>query len=384
MSDLSLYFDYASATPLDPKSLRVMLPYLSDDFYNPSAIYLKAINVKKAINNARAIVAKNLGCQLGEVIFTAGGTEANNLAISGVMQQYPNNNLLISSIEHDSVLLTANNYNYQTIPVNNKGIVLLDSIERLINDQTVLISVMLANNEIGSIQPIKQLAEIVTKIRQQRRINGNNNPLILHTDACQAVNYLDVSVKRLGVDLLTINSGKIYGPKQTGALYIKGGVVLSPLIYGGGQEKSLRSGTENASNIIGFANSLQIVRDKAKNETKRLSELRDYLINRLISEFNSIEVNGPKGSHRLANNVHITIKGTDNERLLMELDELGIMVATGSACSASKDEPSHVLKAIGKDNEDIFSSIRITMGRYTDMPAIDQLVNSLKQILAKN
>lgn len=383
MYKLENYFDYAATTPLNPKSLKAMQPYFSDNFFNPSAIYKSAMEVKADLDTARAAVAKELGCRPSEIIFTAGGSEANNLAISGVLKKWPKKHIVISAIEHDSVLNTTKNYNYSLAPVNKKGIIDIEKLRDLIKDNTVLVSVMLANNEIGAIQPIKDVASLVEEIRSLRQDNGNDTPLYLHTDACQAVNYLDVSTKRLGVDLMTINSGKIYGPKQFGALYVRGGVILEPIIYGGGQEKGLRSGTESVANAIGFAKSLEIVRKKSKSESKRLTELRDYLAKELTTKIPNVEINGPNGNKRLANNLHITIPSIDNERFLMELDELGIMVATGSACSASSDEPSHVLKAIGKAEDYIFSSLRITMGQFTTKQSVDNLVRSMQQILAK-
>jgi cysteine desulfurase len=240
---------------------------------------------------------------------------------------------------------------------------------------------MLVNNEVGTIQDINELVEKVNEIRIKRKQDGNKLPLYVHTDACQAVNYLDISVSRLGVDLLTINSGKIYGPKQCGALFIKSGIILKPIIYGGGQEKGLRSGTENIANCIGFAKALEIADKKRAFESKRLIDIRD----KMIQEFkaNDIQVNGAKGSKRIANNVHITIEGYDNERLLMELDIRGFMVATGSACSASSDLPSHVLKALGFSDDQSRSSIRITLGRNTDEHSAMQLVQNVIELVAK-
>lgn len=383
MQDLSLYFDYAAATPLNPKSLSAMQPYFTEEFYNPSAIYIKSINVKKVLKTAKTDIAKELGCLPSEVVLTAGGTEANNLAIRGVMQKWPGKNLIVSAIEHESVLEPAKLFRHKIAPVNKKGITDLVKLKGLIDKDTVLVSVMMANNEIGTIQPVREIANLLAEVKANRLKTNNKTPIFLHTDACQAINYLDISTKRLGVDLMTINSGKVYGPKQTGALFIRGGLIFEPIIYGGGQEGGLRSGTENVANAVGFAKSLQLVRQKSKTETKRLTELRDYLAKRLTDELDGLEINGTGGSKRLANNLNITIPNIDNERFLMELDELGIMIATGSACSASSEEPSHVLKAIGKTEQEIFSSIRITLGQYTTKQGIDKLISAIKEILAK-
>ena len=364
MADLQNYFDNAAATPMLPKVLAAMQPFFSEKFYNPSAIYLAAQDVKSSLDNARWLVAQNIGAKPTEIIFTAGGTEANNLAITGVMAKNPDGELIVSAIEHDSVLIPAKNYNLKIANVDEKGIVDVSALAKLINNKTVLISVMMANNEIGALQPIKDIVELVAKIRKERQKGGNKTPLYVHTDACQAVNYCDINIARLGVDLMTFNGGKIYGPKQSGVLFKKIGVDLQPIIYGGGQEYSLRSGTENVAQCIGFATAFEQAKSNAKSESKRLSKIRDEAISELLKS-SKITLNGPKGNRRLANNINITINGVDNERLLMQLDEQGFIVATGSACSASNDEPSHVLKAIGLSNAQAQSTIRITLGRST-------------------
>lgn len=377
MNDLDGYFDYAAATPMHPKVVAAMQPYFSKSFYNPSAIYSAALYVKKDVDEARATVARQLGCRPTEVIFTAGGTEANNLAISGVLKKYPNSKIVTSAIEHESVLNVAKKYNNTVATVTKKGLVNVDSLKQSITDDTVLVSIMLVNNEIGSIQPIKAIAQLVSDIKQDRLKRGVKAPLYLHTDACQATNYLDIHVARLGVDFMTINTGKIYGPKQSGVLYVKAGIVLEPLIFGGGQEFKIRSGTENVASIIGFAKAMQIARKSPKTEAVRLLELRNEMAQQLKQAIPNLEINGPGGAKQMANNLHITIPGIDNERFLMELDERGFQVATGSACSASSDEPSHVLTAIGKPNKDIFSSLRITLGKYTTEDSCTRLTKNI-------
>lgn len=379
---MAYYFDYAAATPMLPEVVAAMQPYLTDIFYNPSALYLAAKAVKKDLQAARHVVAQQFGAKSSELLFTAGGTEANNIAICGVMNQWPDAHIVTSAIEHESVVLPAQQFQHTIVPADHHGRVVPHEVETAITDKTVLVSVMLANNEIGTIQDIPALAEIVARLRRIRQEQKNTHPLYLHTDACQAVNYLDIHTARLGVDMLTVNAGKIYGPKQTGALYIKSGVVLTPFIRGGGQERSIRSGTENVANYIGFAKAIQIVRSSATEEVHRLTELRDYIIDALVTD-DKISLNGAKSKHRLANNVHITIHGTDNERFLMELDERGVQVATGSACSASNDEPSHVLAAIGLDEQQIRSSLRITLGRHTTKEHCDVLIKSIKELVAK-
>jgi cysteine desulfurase len=374
------YFDYAAATPMLPEVVEAMLPYYSTQFYNPSAVYLAAQSVKKDMHAARARVAIELGAKPTEIIFTAGGTEANNLAITGVASRFTDAHIVTTPIEHDSVLQPAMQYAHDFLPVNSKGSADVPSLKTLITDNTVLVSIMLANNEIGTIQDVKEAAKIVTEVKKERMSRGISRPLYLHTDACQAVNYLDIHVSRLGVDMLTLNSGKIYGPKQMGALFIKTGTQIAPIIRGGGQERDIRSGTENVANSIGFAAALTIVRKSQQSEVERLGVLQQKIINELVDE-KQIKLNGATSKRRLVNNIHLTIDGVDNERLLMELDEAGIMVATGSACSASNDTPSHVLQAIGLSDKQSRSSIRITLGRYTTIEQCDNLIKSIKDLI---
>lgn len=378
-----IYLDYAAATPMDDRVLAAMQPYFSQDFYNPSATYLAAKAVHTRVDEARARVAHWLGCRPSEIIFTAGGTEANNLAVYGVMDQYPDGNLVVSNIEHESVLKSAERYSVRYAAVSGDGVVDLAKLEKLIDKKTVLISIMYANNEIGSLQPIKQIAQLVKKVRNTREKAGDSRPLLLHTDACQAAAYLDLHVSRLGVDMLTLNSGKIYGPKQSGLLYVRGGTPLTPLITGGGQENGLRSGTENVAAIIGLATALDLAQTKRSDKSQRISHLRDDFFQQLESKIPQVIVNGSR-THRLPNNVHITLPGHDNERLMFALDERGIMCAVGSACSASSEEPSHVLKAIGLSDAAARSSLRFTLGAATTKADIDSTVRQLAALLPES
>jgi cysteine desulfurase len=379
MSTQSIYFDYAAATPMEPQVLLAMQPYLTDRFYNPSANYLHAKAVAADLLAARQSAAHWLGAKLPEIIFTAGGTEANNLAITGVLSQFPEGNVVVSAIEHDSVRQPASQYTNKEVPVGKDGVIDVAALADLIDDNTVLVSIMYANNEVGTVQPLREIATLLQKIKKQRQQADNDTPLYLHTDACQAANYLDLHVAPLGVDLMTVNGGKIYGPKQSGILFIKTGVQLSPQILGGGQERGIRSGTENIAGAVGFAKALDMAQEMRGLESKRLVELRDSLIKQLQT-IPRVFINGSLKKH-LPNNVSVTFPGTDNERLMMQLDEVGIMVAVGSACSASKDEPSHVLQAIGLSEAEAQATLRLTLGRQTTQAAVDTLIQMVKGLL---
>ncbi len=358
------YLDYAASTPMNKKVLLAMEPFFIDDFYNPSATYLASRDVKKAVQEARHSIAQIIGAQPGEIVFTAGGSEANNLAIKGIMNQYPKGNLVATVIEHDSLLEPASELPHKLASVDKNGIVDPADIEKLIDENTVMVSVILANNEVGTIQPVKEISQIVDRIKRERLKFDSKVPLYLHTDAAQATNYLDIHVNRLGVDLMTINGSKIYGPKQIGALYVKAGAKLSPQVSGGGQERGIRSGTENVPYIIGFAKAMTMTDSKKKSETKRLTQIRNQMTSDLLAGIKDSSLNGHK-RHRLANNINIQIPGADGERLVMELDEAGVQCATGSACSALKDESSHVLKAMGLSEKEASSSLRLSLGRQT-------------------
>jgi cysteine desulfurase len=379
MTDKPTYLDYAAATPMDPGVLESMQPYFTERFYNPSATYLPAIAVRKDLEAARARVAGALGSRPSEIIFTAGATEANNLVIRGVLEQYPDSNVVVSCIEHDSVLAPARLYACKEAPVSPQGVTDIEALRPLIDDQTVLVSVMYANNEVGSIQPVHQIALLVDEIRRTRRQAGNSRPLYLHTDAAQAANYLDLHVSRLGVDFMTLNGGKIYGPKQTGVLFVSSQARLKPQILGGGHERGWRAGTENVAGAVGFSVALELAQATRHNEAKRLQALQQLFIGLLEEKLPSVKVNGSR-KIRLPNNVHITIPGIDNERVLIELDEAGILCAAGSACSASNEEPSHVLKAMGLSDLDAQSSLRFSLGRHTTEPEIRRTVDRLASI----
>lgn len=373
-----VYLDYAAATPLDAGVLASMQPFFAVEFYNPSATYLAARHAAAELGKARTRVAHWLGARPAEVVFTAGGTEANNVAIHGVMRRFPEANVVVSAIEHESVLAPAQQYDCREAPVHADGLVDLEALEAAIDDNTVLVSIMYTNNEVGSIQPLADIARLLERKRAARK---TDLPLYFHTDACQAANYLDLHVARLGVDLLTLNGGKIYGPKQSGALFVAGHVELLPLTYGGGQERGVRSGTENVAQDVGLAAALDMVQSDRHEEVRRLQELQRTFIETITEAVPEVVVNGSQ-KKRLPNNVHLTFPGQDNERLLMELDEAGIMAAAGSACSASDEEPSHVLRAMGKSDAEAQGSLRFTLGRQTAAKDIERAVQALKTILS--
>ena len=375
-----IYLDFAAATPVDETVLQSMQPFLTQQFYNPSADYQAARNIKRTLNEARASVASYLGAKPGELFFCAGGTEANNLAIKGVMDLYPEAKVLTSSIEHESVLAPAKRYRRTLINVDPKGRIDLEHLTASIDDSVALVSVMYANNEVGTIQPLKQIGAIIAKVRAERKEAKNKLPLLFHTDACQAANYLDLHVSRLGVDLMTLNGGKIYGPKQSAVLFVKRGTFLQPLIDGGGQELGIRSGTENVAADIGFAHALKLAQSQRDEQNAETAKLRDYFIEQLQKEIKTAVINGSL-NQRLANNIHVSFTGADNEVLLMALDQAGIMAAAGSACSAAHAESSHVLLAMGLSDTQARSSLRFSLGRTSQKADIERTISVLKTLV---
>jgi cysteine desulfurase len=376
----TIYLDYAAATPMDQSVFVAMQPYFTERFYNPSATYLAAQAIRKDLEAARGKVAYWLGSRPSEVIFTAGSTEANNLVINGVMWQYPQATIVVSAIEHESVLAPAHQYACKELGVSATGLTDLEALRGTIDDQTVLVSIMYANNEVGTIQPIHKIGQLLAEIRRDRRLRGITLPLYFHTDAAQAANYLDLHVARLGVDFMTLNGGKIYGPKQAGVLYVNAHAKIQPQIKGGGQERGLRSGTENIAGAIGLSVALEMVQADRHSEVVRLQALQKQFIDLLVQRIPNVVVNGSQ-SYRLPNNIHITIPGKDNERILMALDEAGILCAAGSACSASNEEPSHVLRAMGLSDAEAQASLRFTMGRQTTQEELIRTAETLTSLI---
>jgi len=378
-TDYSGYFDYASATPMSKEVIEAMHPYLSARFHNPSAIYREASQVREDIDEARKQIAGVLGVKQQEIIFTSGCTEANNLAINGVMSKYPDAKVLVSSIEHDSVLEPASEYTVAQIPVTSDGIVDCRAFSQMLSDEVVLVSVMYANNEVGTIQPLRELGAIIEHERKRRGLKGL--PLYFHTDAAQVVNYLSLNISGLRVDMMSLNSSKVYGPKGNGCLYVSSSVQINPLVRGGGQERGLRSGTENVMGIVGFAQALVAAQATHTIETIRLRELQIRLIEKIVSTGGLL--NGSL-KNRLPNNINVCFAGVDNERLVLELDSKGFMVSSGSACHAKSGISSKVLEALGLDQKGAKSSIRISMGKYTTKYDVDNLSSCLLQLVAKS
>jgi cysteine desulfurase len=346
---------------MDSRVLAAMQPYFSDNFYNPSSPYAQAVAVRRDYDDAKHKIASIIGAKPGEIIMTAGATESINLAFSSVT-----GHVVVPNIEHYAVLASANTHDHTVIEADERGFVSADTVKIAIRPDTHLVSVALANNELGTIQPIRDIAEIIKTERESRLLNGDKTPIYLHTDASQGAGQLDINVARLGVDMLTLNAGKIYGPKQVGLLWVANHVKLQPQIVGGGQERGLRSGTENVAGTIGFARALELLAEHRKYETDRLTELRDNLQQTLTSEFSNAIISGHM-KHRLAGHLHISFPGLDGERLVFILENKGVLVATGSACAANKGTRSHVLTAIGLSSELADGSIRITLGHLSTL-----------------
>ena len=368
-----IYLDYAAATPIDQRVLDAEEPYFRERFFNPSASYQAAREVRRDYEEARHVLAQNLGARPAEIVITAGATESTNLAIGGV-----SGHIVTTNIEHPAVLALASARNATILRVNEKGLVNPASVENAITDETEIVSVGYANSEIGTVQPIKEIAILIERIRADRAIREVATPLLFHTDASQAAGYLDLNVARLNVDLMTLNAGKCYGPKQVGLLYVKAGVRLKPLILGGGQEMGLRSGTENVTGAIGFARALEIAERKRKGESERLEKLRNDLEKFIKQEFPEVIINSG-AKQRLPNILNFSVPGLDGERAVFALDERGVLIATGSACAANKGTRSHVLMAIGLAPQIADASLRISLGR----PTTDAEISELKPLLAE-
>lgn len=371
-----IYLDNAASTPVADEVIQEMLPFLKQQYGNPSSIHYYGRETTRALQLARKQVAGLINAKPNEIIFTSGGTEADNFAIKGTMQYKPSERMHVvtSSIEHDAVLepcksLEAAGYKVTYLSVTGDGMVRPSDLKDAVTADTKLVSIMYANNEVGTIQPIKDLAAI-----------AHEHGAIFHTDAVQAVGKVPIDVKELGVDLLSISSHKINGPKGVGALYIRQGLKIDPIIHGGGQESLLRSGTENVHSIVGFGKACEIAGKRLPVYQQQVSKLRDYLVKRVQEKITHCRLNG-SATARIPNNAHFTFFGVNGEDLIIKLDENGIAASTGSACSVKKQKPSHVLKAMGFSYEEITGSLRLSLGMQNTAEEVDRAVEVLAQVV---
>ncbi|MDP4007022.1 MAG: cysteine desulfurase family protein [bacterium] len=387
-----VYLDYASSTSVDPLVLKAMLPFLKGEFGNPSSSHQSGQRARGAVEKAREQVASFLGCSADEIVFTSGATEANNLAIQGVLKtinyklRTGKPHIIISSIEHESVLAPVQELERQGrieatyIIVGKEGIVDPVDVEKAIKENTVLVSIQYANSEIGTIQPIAEIGKIIRK-RNESSVVGRGLSVIFHTDAVQAAPYLSCNIEKLGVDMLTLSSHKVYGPKGVGALYIRKGVSLRPFFWGGGQEQDLRPGTENVAGIVGMGKAVEQLSDpRAAVQTIRIRQLRDFLQKEVQKRISKALFTGST-TNRLPNNAHFLIEGVEGKDIVMLLDQKGIAVSTGSACSEAAQEPSHVLLAMGYSRTEALSALRITLGNPTKKEDVEKGVKALQKVV---
>jgi len=369
-----IYLDNAASTKIHDDVLDSMIPYLKEQYGNPSSIHRYGRLTRKAIEKARKQIAFLINADPSEILITSGGTESNNTALNGIAMKKPSSHIITSSIEHDAILepckkLSKNGFDVDYVSVDNFGMVDPANIENKITEKTSIVSIMFGNNEVGTIQPISKIAKIC-----------NSHNVVFHTDAVQAIGKIPIDVKELGVDLLSISSHKLYGPKGIGALYIKNGIDIDPVILGGGQEDGLRSGTENVANIVGFGKACEIAKERFVENTSHMNKLRTSLIEKIHNEIPKVTLNGHPQS-RLPNNVHFTFLGINGEDLIIKLDEYGIAASTGSACSVNTQKASHVLESMGFSLEQITGSLRLTVGIFNDEKEITQTVDVLKKIV---
>lgn len=374
MHNSHIYLDNAASTPVADEVIAEMIPYLKQQYGNPSSIHSFGRETTRAVQLARKRVAELVGASPREITFTSGGTESDNLAIKGAAIQSRNygkgSRIITSSIEHDAVLepckdLERIGFDVVYLPVTPEGMVRPVDLKNAMSADVALVSIMLANNEVGTVQPVRELAAI-----------AHGAGALFHTDAVQAIGKTHVDARALGIDLMSMSSHKINGPKGVGALFIRSGVKISPIIHGGGQESTLRSGTENVPGIVGFGRACLLARERLDQYSRQVSSLRDRLVARVLREIPHSRLNGST-SERLPNNAHITFFGVNGEDLIIKLDEYGIAASTGSACSVKKQKPSHVLKAMGFSYEEITGSLRITVGMQNTEQEIDTAFEAL-------
>jgi cysteine desulfurase len=373
-----IYFDHAATTPLDKRVLNEMLPYFLEDYGNANSQHAFGRKAMSAVDNARDTIAKIINAKPNEVYFTSGGTESDNWALRGVAHGYKEkgNHIIISPIEHAAMLSTAKDlvkegFKVDFMKVDKFGFIDLEYLKSIITDKTILISCMMANNEIGTIEPISEIVKI-----------AKEKGILVHTDAVQALGVLDINVKELGVDLMSMSSHKIYGPKGVGALYIKNGLKVKSILTGGHQERTKRGGTTNVAGVVGFAKALEIANEEREENFKKVSALRDRFIDRVLCEVPYAYLNGPR-ENRLPANADFSFEYIEGESILFTLDLAGIAVSSGSACSSGSLEPSHVLLSIGAEEALAHGSIRFSFGKHNTEEEIDYAVETLKGAVKK-
>lgn len=372
------YLDYNATTPTDPRVVEAMKPYFFDNFHNPSSFYRRAGEANHAVENAREQLAQLIHAESKEIFFTSGGTESDNLAIQGTvfLLRDKGNHIITSQIEHPAVLKTCkyleqNGFEVTYLPVDRYGFVDPADLKKNIKDTTILVTIMHANNETGTLQPLKELAEI-----------AHQKGVIFHTDAVQSTGKIPVDVKELDVDLLSFSSHKIYGPKGMGALYKKHKVKIAPIIFGGGHEKGVRAGTENVQGIVGMGKAAELARLEMAGEEKKLRPLRDRLQKEFVEKIPEVLVNGDTDK-RLYNTLNVSIKYIEGEAMLAMLDQQGFALSSGSACSSKSLDPSHVLLAIGLKHEDAHGSLRISLGKFNTPEDVDKLIEALPPVVER-
>ncbi len=372
-----IYMDNSATSPVKEEVFNAMVPYFMEEFGNPSTLYGLGKSAKKAISEAREHVAKLINAEVDEIIFTSGGTESDNMAIKGIAFKNGNEgkHIITTEIEHPAVkdtceYLKEKGFKITYLPVSEKGIIDIDNLKEAICEDTILISVMHANNEIGTIQPIEEIGQI-----------AKENNIIFHCDAVQSVGKIPVDVKKANIDLLSISSHKIYGPKGIGAIFIKKGLKLDRLIHGGGQERGIRSGTENVPGIVGLGKAAEIAREDLDKNIQYLSEIRDALIDKVLERIPESYLNGDK-ENRLPNNVNFRFAAIEGEGLILRLAAKDINGATGSACSSKKLKASYVLSALGLDDADIHGSLRLSLGTENTLEDVDVVVDTLEEVVS--
>ncbi len=376
-----IYLDYTATTPVDPEVFKIMEPYLKDKYGNPSSIHALGQEARAVIDEAREKVAHFLGASSGEIIFTSGATEADNLAIKGVAKNVQKPHIITSAIEHPAVMESCESLKKEGVEVtfikpNKEGLISVQDVEKAIKSNTRLVSVMYANNEVGTIQPVREIGKMLEKLNNSRK-----SKVYFHTDAVQAINYLDCNIDHLHVDLLSLSSHKIYGPKGVGVLYVRRGTPIRKVQDGGAHEYGLRAGTENVPAIVGLGAAIAQI-PNTKSQISKVEGLRDKLIDSVLKTIPKSILNGSR-QERLPNNVNFSFKGVEGESLLISLDMEGFACSTGSACASKKLAPSHVLLAMGLDHLEAHSSLRVTLGRQTTEKEIDKFLEILPKIVER-